>query len=556
MASVSANDNATDVIGEEINLTDGEEILSAGKGIGSFDDLSVLVNDTPENGTLVLDKDYEYVNGSNKGILITKSITIDGAGHTLNGNKLSRMFNVTADNVILKNIKFINGNAYGRYFSNEAGGGAIYWNGANGYIENCKFTNNTGYGIEDDPFDEEEFEVDENGMIIHHIKIRPVGAKTNEGGAIIWNGTNGTVSKCVFRGNSVGYPNSGGAICWRGSSGNVLESEFYYNDGWSGAAICWVGTNGKILYSKFINTGNIFGRDIMWFGENGLIKYSWLLSSQGCPLYTYSGNVVADYNFWGDILPDTNVEKIGNLKNWIVLNASYNQDFVKKGDVIVVKCNTLLLNKDGSSSAFTVLNIPGNITVVADRDGFVHLTYGHGKLEVKVVPKTKIVSKNLIKYYKNSKKFKVRVYGADGKLAIGKFVNITIDKHTYKVKTNKKGYATLKIDKKPGKYTVITQYDNVKVKNKIKIKTVLKTKDLSKKAKKSAKFKVKVLNSKGKAFKNQAVKIKFKGKTFKLTTNKKGKAVFEVPNKLKVGKYTIKTTYKGLTNKNKIIVKK
>jgi hypothetical protein len=556
IASVSANDNATDVIGEENNLTDCEEVLFAGKDTGSFDDLSVLVNDTPENGTLILDKDYEYVNGSNKGIVISKSITIDGAGHTLNGNKLSRMFNVTADNVILKNIKFINGNAYGRYFSNEAGGGAIYWNGANGYIENCKFTNNTGYGIEDDPFDEEEFEVDENGMIIHHIKIRPVGAKTNEGGAIVWNGTNGTVSKCVFRGNSVGYPNSGGAICWRGSSGNVLESEFYYNDGWSGAAICWVGNAGKILYSKFINTGNIFGRDIMWFGENGLIKYSWLLGSEGCPLYSYSGNVVADYNFWGDILPDTNVEKISNLKNWIVLNASYNHDFVKKGEIIVVKCNALLLNKDGSSSAFTEFSIPGNVTVVADRDGFVHLTYCHGKLEVKVVPKTKIVSKNLIKYYKNSKKFKVRVYGADGKLAIGKLVKFTIGKHTYEVKTNKKGYAALKINKKPGKYTIITQYDNVKVKNKIKIKTVLKTKDLSKKAKKSAKFKVKVLNSKGKAFKNQVVKIKFKGKTFKLTTNKKGKAVFVVPNKLKVGKYTIKTTYKGLTNKNKIIVKK
>ena len=556
MASVSADDNATDVLCENNNLMDDNKILSVEKDISSFDELSGLVNDTPENGTLILEKDYEYGSGPNKGVVISKSMTIDGAGHTLNGNKLSRMFNVTADNVILKNINFINGNAYGRYFSNEAGGGAIYWNGANGYIENCRFTNNTGYGIEEDPFDQEEVTVDENGMIIHFYRVRPLGAKTNEGGAIVWNGTNGTGSNCVFKSNSVGYPNSGGAICWRGSEGNVLESEFYYNDGWSGAAICWIGNNGRILYSKFVNTGNIFGRDIMWFGENGLIKYSFLLASDGCPLYPYSGNVVADYNFWGDIFPDTKVDKISNLNNWIVLNASYNRDFVKKGDIIVVNCTALLLNKDGSSSVFSGLKIPGNVAVVADRDGFVHLTYCHGKLEVKVIPKTKIVSQNLIKYYKQSKKFKVRVYGADGKLAIGKYIKFTIGKHTYKVKTNKKGYATLNVNKKPGKYKVITQFDGVKVKNKITIKTILKTKNLSKKVKKSADFKVKVLNSKGKPFKNQLVKIKFRGKTFKLKTNKKGKAIFKVPVSLKVGKYSIKTTYKGLTNKNKITVKK
>ena len=556
MGSISADENGTDVLGEDNNLTDNGDILSVENDIGSFDELSGLVNSTPDNSILILEKDYQYVNGSNKGIVISKPLTIDGAGHTLNGNKLSRMFNVTADNVVLKNINFINGNAYGKYFSSGIGGGAIYWDAANGYLENCNFTSNAGSGIEDDPFDIEETWVDENGIVYHTYRMRPMGAKTNEGGAIVWNGTNGTVSKCIFKKNGVGYPNSGGAICWRGSSGKVIESEFYYNDGWSGAAICWVGDKGTILYSKFINSGDVFGRDIMWFGENGLIKYSFLLSSSGCPLYPYSGSVVADYNFWGDILPDTNVEKITNLKNWIVLNASYFKGFVKKGDLIVVTSNVLLSKKDGSLSEFSGFTIPGNVTVRADRDGFVHLTYCHGKLEVKIVPKTKIVSKNLVKYFKNPKKFKVRVYGADGKLAIRKLVRFTIDKHTYEVKTNKKGYATLKINKKPGKYKIVTQFDDVKVKNKITIKTILKTKNLSKKVKKSARFKVKVLNSKGKASKNQIVKIKFKGKTYKLKTNNKGKAFFDVPKNLKVGKYKIKATYKGLTNKNKITVRK
>ena len=551
ISTVSASDVAGDA-----NTTYPAEQDVVQSNVSSFDDLSAKINETPENGILVLDCDYEYRNGSNKGIMISKSITIDGAGHTLDGKKASRMFNVTADNVTLKNINFVNGNAYGRYFSNSAGGGAIYWNGANGTVENCNFTNNFGSGIEDDPFDKEEVWIDENGIEFHTYRIRPMGAKVNEGGAIVWNATNGTVFRCIFKNNGVGYPNYGGAICWRGSLGKVLESEFYENDAWAGAAICWIGENGTILYSKFVNSGSIVGRDIMWFGENGLIKYSFLLSSEGCPLYPYSGNVVADYNFWGDILPDTKIDKISNLHNWIVLNASYNQDFVKKGDIIVVKSNVLLLGNDGSLSEFTELDIPGNVTVTADRDGFVQLSFSKGKLEVKIVPKTKIVSKNLVKYYKQSKQFKVRVYGADGKPAVGKFVNFTIGKNTYKVRTDKSGYATLKINMKPGKYTVITKFEDVKVKNKITVKTTLITKNKSKKVKKSAKFKIKVLNSKGKAYKNQLVKVKFKGKTYKLKTNKKGIAIFKIPKKLKVGKYKIKTTYKGLTNSNRITVRK
>ena len=43
---------------------------------------------------------------------------------------------------------------------------------------------------------------------------------------------------------------------------------------------------------------------------------------------------------------------------------------------------------------------------------------------------------------------------------------------TYKVKTNSKGIATLKITKKykVGKYTITTSYGKLKVKNTIKIK--------------------------------------------------------------------------------------
>ena len=52
-----------------------------------------------------------------------------------------------------------------------------------------------------------------------------------------------------------------------------------------------------------------------------------------------------------------------------------------------------------------------------------------------------------------------------------KKVTFKIKGKTYKVKTNKKGIATLKLKKlKPGKYTVRTSYGNVKISNKLIIR--------------------------------------------------------------------------------------
>ncbi len=524
--------------------------------IGSFEELAYEVNMTPEGGILVLDKDYEYVNETNKGVLISKSITIDGAGHTLNGKHLSRMFNVTADNVILKNINFVNGNAFGRY-GGIAGGGAIYWSGANGRVENCRFTNNTGSGIEDDPFDKEESYVDENGMIVHIIRMRPMGAKTNEGGAIVWNGTNGTVSKCIFKNNGVGYSNQGGAIIWRADNGNVIDCEFYDNNAWCGSAICWIGDNGKVISSIVANNSFMDG-GFYWFGKNGSIHNSILLGNDYRKALYAPDDMNADYNFWGDTLENPNaVEKIDGLSNWIVMKFSNNGKFVEKGQRTVIKYDmtTLTDSKGKLSNYYGLINHSSQITYTADKTGFLNITYANGKVNVNVDLRETIQSKDSTTYYANKVSYSVKVYDYAGK-GVGKKVKFTIKKKSYYATTNKNGVATLKVNLKPGKYTVNVAYGKVKVKNKITVKTTLITKNLSKKVGKSAKFKVKVLNSKGKAYAKKAVKIKFKGKTYKIKTNSKGIATFKMPKNLKVGKYTIKTIYNGLTNTNKIIVKK
>ena len=526
---------------------------------GEFYDLLIRIHETPEGGVLILDRDFEFTSGFNKGILISKSITIDGAGHTLNGHQLSRIFNITADNVTIRNVKFMNGNAFGRYFAKIVGGGAIYWNGDNGYLFNCSFIDNFGRGIEDDPFDKSKISIDENGNIWYGIRMRPMGSKTNEGGAIVWNGTKGTVSKCVFIGNSVGYPNTGGAICWRGDDGKIIDSKFLENDAWCGSAIAWIGNNGEIL-SSILAHSSMFDGGIYWFGHNGTIKNSILLgSSYRSALRPIDCDVTADFNFWGDVIDSpTAMEKIKSISNWLVMNVTHNGELVKKGQTVTIHYQIAnLMDKNGELINYTDFTdeLNGEMNYTASKTGYLKASWVNNEIFIKIDSKDKITCKGLTKYYTQKTSYSVKVSDVSGKV-VGKKVKFTINGKNYYSKTNKNGVATLKLKLKPGKYTVYVSYGDAKVKKVITIKKTLITKNISKKVKKSGKFTVKVLNSKGKAYSKQTVKIKFKGKTYKIKTNKKGIAIFMVPKNLKVGKYTIKTTYNGLTVSNKIIVKK
>ena len=566
--AISVNDITSDV-----NLSSDDEDVNT-DSIGSFDDLSYEINNTSEGAILVLDKDYEFVNGSYYGILISKSITIDGDGHTLNGNKISRIFNITADNVTIKNVNFINGNAYGRYFSNNVGGGAIHWSGNNGYLLNCSFENNTGSGIEDDPFDEVETYVDDQGIVWSRVRVRPMGAKTNEGGAILWLGSNGTVNGCSFKSNGVGYPNSGGAISWRGDLGKVIASEFISNDAWAGSAICWVGENGSIISSNFLDNG--MGSAIMWFANTGNISDSILLDSFRSALHIYNGSVTAENNWWGDTIDDYNgTSKPNQIKSWLVLNVTADKSIVYEGDEVTANfslkylVDSLGISREYASDmldfnlylangdVIKLVNGTGQYKFRADSTGLINgISISNGKTKINIKSLSKIKSNDLTKLYRSSKQFKVRVFADDGKVVAGKIVNLTINKKTYHARTDKNGYATLNINLKPGKYSITTQYGKVKVKNNIVVKSTLITKDISKKIKSSARFYVKVLKNTGKVYSKKTVQIKFLGKTYNVKTNSKGIAAFAIPKTLKVGKYSIRTTCDDLSNTNKIIVKK
>lgn len=157
---------------------------------------------------------------------------------------------------------------------------------------------------------------------------------------------------------------------------------------------------------------------------------------------------------------------------------------------------------------------------------------------------------NINMYYYDGHYYKVRVKDDYGNfVGKNKVVTIKIGKKTYKVKTDAKGYAKLKIPASitPGKYKIYASYAGQTVKNTLKVKQVLKT-TKTVNVKKSAKKLVLKATLKGKkAIKNKVIKFKLNGKTYKAKTNKKGIAKVTIKNthikKLKIKKYTIKVSY-------------
>lgn len=161
--------------------------------------------------------------------------------------------------------------------------------------------------------------------------------------------------------------------------------------------------------------------------------------------------------------------------------------------------------------------------------------------------------------YASGKYFTVKVVTADGKkVGAGEKVTFLINGKKTVVTTDINGVAKVKITGAPNKYTILTYYKGKSVKNTITIKHVVSTSKVSvKKTAKSFTLKATVKIN-GKYQKGNV--FKFKGKTYKATTDSKGvaKVVIKksVINKLKKGKtYTFSASFVKDTVKSTVKVR-
>lgn len=140
---------------------------------------------------------------------------------------------------------------------------------------------------------------------------------------------------------------------------------------------------------------------------------------------------------------------------------------VAKGVKVTFKINgksyTRLTDSNGYAS-FMISQNPGKYTITAEYNGF--------KVSNVITVKTTIITKNINVKKGKAIKFTAKLLDKNGKIIKNKKITFKLKGKTYKVKTNKKGVATLKVTKKfkVGKYTITSTYGKLTVKNTIKIK--------------------------------------------------------------------------------------
>ena len=206
---------------------------------GTFTELQNKINNASEGSTITLENDYIYDNGfDGEGISISKTLTIQGNGHSIDALKQSRIFKITASNIVLTNLTFKNG------YSNS--GGAIYVSGgSSNHSFDCYFVNNSAnYG------GAVYFNTVSEGNKFYGFFVNN---SANNGGAIVFHSG---LNNCIF--NASFYNNiakgSGGAIDISGDPFNNIFDGYFVNNSAkdAGGALYLPLLSGSFIQNKFV----------------------------------------------------------------------------------------------------------------------------------------------------------------------------------------------------------------------------------------------------------------------------------------------------------------
>ena len=107
VGAVCAAENVTD----EVISDDGQEIMGIDSG-DSFTDLINEINNATDELNLTHDYKFNNETDNNIGIFIDNdNFVINGNGHTIDGNDLSRIFIIRGNNITINNLTLINANS-------------------------------------------------------------------------------------------------------------------------------------------------------------------------------------------------------------------------------------------------------------------------------------------------------------------------------------------------------------------------------------------------------------------------------------------------------------
>ena len=497
---------------EKINIVEDDNLTNSITVSGnSFDDIQKTIDKSNKHDIIELNGTYTP---NNKVIVIKKPITIQGSenGAILNANNLDNVFEIEADNVILKGLTIINA----KYHAVSD----VSFDGKQDLtIINCTFKNNKQFST------------------VEYVNYDNMGTLTlinstfdrNTGGAIEFMGKQLTVDECRFINNNVDPDEmKGGAISAYASNIMISKSNFENNYAYNGGAIYSCNANIRISECNFTsNSARNHGGAIYAEGEMESIK---------------NENIPYTLTILNTTFNSNSAKNIGKAVYSIVYNADIENSDFKSSQDVYVKIGSL---KNINNNLSDVQNINSiNATLKAKHTSLMHdsydelLVYANTenipflKLKIKLVLYTGKTTKT---YYKNLLKEEFEnVQFSLSKLPVGKYkVKIYLESKYFKAKP-----LTTKITVK-------------------KAKTTVKAPKVTAKYKKSKKFSVKVKHKiTGKSVKNINLKIKVytgkKSKTFTVKTNKKGVAKIST-KKLRRGAHKVVITSK---DKNYIVNKK
>ena len=157
------------------------------------------------------------------------------------------------------------------------------------------------------------------------------------------------------------------------------------------------------------------------------------------------------------------------------------------------------------------------------------------------------VTKNLVKYYKNTAPFTAKV-GA------GKKVTFIFNKKKYTRTAGADGVAKLSINVKPGGYSITTIFDKTKIVSYVKIKHTVISKNVVRGYNSNYNYKVKLVNSAGKVLAKTKVKVSVNGKLKTYTTDKNGYITLKFKKLTKTQAISVKNPKTQEVKKTKIKV--
>ena len=444
----------------------------------TFTDLNTIINGN-ENSTIYLSNNYTYDSNKDtsfkeKGITISRNLTIYGNGVTLDGNNQARMFRANDGlNVNFYNINFING---------QSGGwsaGAIW--GANAY--NCTFT--------------ECVSANNCAGAMMYGNAYDCTFTSNTAGSLGGATMNVNAYNCTFSGNSAiqaGAMYGGNAVLciFKEDTDTTVKTEFpavinvlnYKSTYQSGDKLQFNLTAEGKLYNGLNTTIKIYKGTSLLKTVYGLTGEGWVVD--------------LDVGEYTAVLSLTDYPKENSTNATITVTNPGPGPGPTPKDQLIVK-NVKMYYADGTKLIVKALNAQGkpkakltvNVKVAGKTFKLKTNSKGIAQLAIKLDPNTyKVITtvpgtsikkvstmtvnkwkksltslkpKNLVMVYNTNKRFYVTLKHNKVRIA-GEYIKVQVLKYTYYIKTNNKGVASLGIHYYPGTWKAKVSIDIAGVK--------------------------------------------------------------------------------------------